>query len=40
MLTEIAIMKKLMHANLIQLYEVIDNDEGDKLYMSKVHSII
>eukprot|EP00347_Sterkiella_histriomuscorum_P014297 403361412 len=30
---EIAIMKKLVHPNLIQLYEVIDYDEGDKLYM-------
>ena len=28
-------MKKLVHPNLIQLYEVIDYDEGDKLYMSK-----
>jgi len=34
-LTEIAIMKKLQHPNLIQLYEVIDYDEGDKLYMGK-----
>lgn len=34
-LQEIAIMKKLVHPNLIQLYEVIDYDEGDKLYMSK-----
>lgn len=33
---EIAIMKKLTHPNLIQLYEVIDYDEGDKLYMSKI----
>lgn len=32
---EIAIMKKLTHPNLIQLYEVIDYDDGDKLYMSK-----
>jgi hypothetical protein len=30
---EIAIMKKLMHPNLIQLHEVIDYDDGDKLYM-------
>jgi serine/threonine protein kinase len=34
-LAEIAIMKKLQHPNLIQLYEVIDYDEGDKLYISK-----
>ncbi len=35
-LTEIAIMKKLQHPSLIQLYEVIDYDEGDKLYMSNL----
>lgn len=35
-LQEIAIMKKLVHPNLIQLYEVIDYDDGDKLYMSKL----
>jgi len=29
-------MKKLVHPNLIQLFEVIDYDEGDKLYMSKL----
>jgi len=34
-LMEIAIMKKLTHPSLIQLYEVIDYDEGDKLYMGK-----
>ena len=31
--TEIAIMKKLEHPNVVQLYEVIDDEEGDKLYM-------
>ena len=35
-LTEIAIMKKLEHPNVIQLYEVIDYDEGDKLYMGNL----
>ncbi|CAD8092971.1 unnamed protein product [Paramecium sonneborni] len=30
---EIAIMKKIRHNNLIQLYEVIDNPTSDKLFM-------
>ena len=30
---EIAIMKKLCHSNVVKLHEVIDDDEGDKLYM-------
>ncbi|KAL4468337.1 hypothetical protein ABPG72_010738 [Tetrahymena utriculariae] len=30
---EIAIMKKLRHANVIRLYEVIENPDNDKLYM-------
>eukprot|EP00742_Colponemidia_sp_Colp-10_P002254 GILJ01002408.1.p1 GENE.GILJ01002408.1~~GILJ01002408.1.p1 ORF type:complete len:443 (-),score=66.46 GILJ01002408.1:154-1440(-) len=30
---EIAIMKKLSHANIVGLHEVIDDDESDKLYM-------
>jgi len=30
---EIAIMKKLHHENVIKLYEVIDNTEGEKLFM-------
>lgn len=30
---EIAIMKKLVHRNLVCLFEVIDDDEEDQLYM-------
>lgn len=32
-LKEIAIMKKLDHPNVLSLHEVIDYEEGDKLYM-------
>lgn len=32
---EIAIMKKLEHPNVVQLYEVIDDEERDKLYMGR-----
>ena len=31
---EIDIMKELDHINTIRLHEVINDDEGDKLYMS------
>lgn len=31
---EIAIMKKLDHPHVIKLYEVIDDPETDKLFMS------
>lgn len=37
---EIAIMKKLRHTNVVRLHEVIDDDETDKLYMSKVYIVI
>ncbi len=32
-------MKKLHHKNLVRLHEVIDDDENDKLYLSKITSI-
>jgi hypothetical protein len=35
-ISEIAIMKKINHICLIRLHEVIDEKEGDKLYMSKI----
>lgn len=31
--TEIAIMKKLNHPNLIRLHEVIDDQSAEQLYM-------
>ena len=31
--TEIAILKKLRHKNVVSLYEVIDDEESDKMYM-------
>ena len=30
---EVAIWKKIRHTNLVTLHEVIDDDEGDKMYM-------
>lgn len=30
---EIALMKKFTHINIVQLYEVIDDEDRDKLYM-------
>jgi len=35
LLREIAIMKKLNHPNVIKLYEVLDDPEEDKMYLSK-----
>ena len=34
-LKEIAIMKKLDHPHVVQLHEVIDDVDRDKLYMGK-----
>lgn len=39
-LKEIAIMKKLDHPNVIQLQEVIDDVDRDKLYMGTVYFIL
>lgn len=33
---EIALMKKLNHANVIKLHEVIDDPDEDKLFMSLI----
>lgn len=33
--TEVAIMKKLDHPNLVKLFEVLDVPEGDSLYMGQ-----
>lgn len=30
---EIAIMKKIHHKNVVKLYEVIENQNNDKLYL-------
>jgi [calcium/calmodulin-dependent protein kinase] kinase len=39
-LREIEIMKRLDHICLIRLHEVIDETEGDKLYLSKTLFVI
>lgn len=33
-------MKKINHPNLIKLYEIIDDEENGKLYMSKMTTLI
>ena len=33
---EIAIMKKLSHENVVWLYEIIENPNTDKIYMSNL----
>ena len=33
-------MKKINHPNLIKLYEIIDDEENGKLYMSKMETLI
>jgi serine/threonine protein kinase len=30
---EIAVMKHIIHPNCLKLHEVLDDEEGDKLYM-------
>lgn len=32
---EISVMKQLEHVNTIRLHEVIDEENGDKIYLSK-----
>ena len=36
LMVEIAILKKLNHPNVIQLFEVIDDPENDKLFLGKL----
>lgn len=33
---ELAIMKKVAHPNVVGCYEIIDDEEHDELYMSKL----
>ena len=33
---ELEIIKQLCHPNLLSLYEIIDDDENQKLYMSNL----
>lgn len=37
---EVAVMKKINHPNIIKLYEVLDNPEADKIYLSYIRDFI
>lgn len=39
-LREIAIMKKLQHDNVVRLYEVINDEEREKLYLGTCYSVL
>jgi len=35
--SEIAVMKKLEHENIVKLHEVIEDQENDKIYLGKMN---
>jgi serine/threonine protein kinase len=37
-LKEVEMLKQVGHRNIIKLYEIIENRDTEKLYLSKLHS--
>jgi [calcium/calmodulin-dependent protein kinase] kinase len=38
--SEVAVLKKLNHVNVVKLFEVLDDPEHDSLYMGNVYQCV